>query len=811
MKEQELLQYAFQQLEHLRADITAVQELRWLDSGSVKIGGKHEYGTGYVPINERLSFINLKGLWYNIPFISAYTPTEDKGEASKDAFYDQLERSPSRPVDLTHRYSSQPTYIQLCLKVNDTTLGGDQRGLQAGQRHVATRWGLRLDASVPAVEILHQQQYSRQENTGAKQEKGRDELLQGQRLTPALFLFAHGLVARPREPESLQPLQVAYTSRSYVKGTSLQRRFQNMPHRGNVKDELYWFFIFTTAKRYKIMSDNVKKRGLWTEEDMSKAVSGVNSGNFYHEECVGLTAADKDIFICPNCDQDAGGSTFRKCTHICLEGDLKTTLSTPDRDLNLDISFIGSLIYCEIGALSHAGTEAVTGYETDHLTFASYPYGLSHSKKKIVTAATWIATSATSIHIAESNGSTRIKYKHVCVEVTPRRNVKLGEGEWKTTKEKQPPVHPTEIRTSISPSSVVEVNMTSALVNYATEAGTKDLNIHHMHIRRKWVYDLARNTKPRKLLEKQERLTEKRSGGDDPSSFRHHDSYPGIEERKGEVDGLRPLVVDLERGDDHVGVMVDQRCHETVPSAVLIDIQKNTSVILPQRKLFHMLKRVSVRAVFTPVCEVFAPMIDVIKHRSYDYTYPTMSASLAILQKTPLFIAHFPVKGSGDPKGYPTRNNRVLRGPVAIIPPPPSPHLCPMVCRGTFTLIPHPLSRKHWSTSFSSPGVLVNLFPEMMGLHGTLWSQVHDEEFGGLYSPVLNKLQLWLALFYFHRHVPQIPGRTQPDGYYGGQNLQREGKNLEPFAEKEKLSIVSCELSVSTKEATGLLYTANID
>nr|CAD7415338.1 unnamed protein product [Timema poppensis] len=32
--------------------------------------------------------------------------------------------------------------------------------------------------------------------------------------------------------------------------------------------------------RYKIMSDNVKKRGLWTEEDMYKAVSGVNSGKF---------------------------------------------------------------------------------------------------------------------------------------------------------------------------------------------------------------------------------------------------------------------------------------------------------------------------------------------------------------------------------------------------------------------------------------------------------------------------------------------------------------------------------------------------
>nr|CAD7586905.1 unnamed protein product [Timema genevievae] len=37
--------------------------------------------------------------------------------------------------------------------------------------------------------------------------------------------------------------------------------------------------------------------------------------------------------------------------------------------------------------------------------------------------------------------------------------------------ETPPPVHPTEIRTSIFPSSVVELNTTSALANYATEAG----------------------------------------------------------------------------------------------------------------------------------------------------------------------------------------------------------------------------------------------------------------------------------------------------------------------------------------------------
>nr|CAD7427748.1 unnamed protein product [Timema monikensis] len=37
-------------------------------------------------------------------------------------------------------------------------------------------------------------------------------------------------------------------------------------------------------------------------------------------------------------------------------------------------------------------------------------------------------------------------------------------------REKPPPVHPTEIQTSISPSSAVELNTTSALTNYATEA-----------------------------------------------------------------------------------------------------------------------------------------------------------------------------------------------------------------------------------------------------------------------------------------------------------------------------------------------------
>nr|CAD7590719.1 unnamed protein product [Timema genevievae] len=42
-----------------------------------------------------------------------------------------------------------------------------------------------------------------------------------------------------------------------------------------------------------------------------------------------------------------------------------------------------------------------------------------------------------------------------------------------TAVEKPPPVHPTEIRTSISPSSMVWLNTTGALANYATEAVSK--------------------------------------------------------------------------------------------------------------------------------------------------------------------------------------------------------------------------------------------------------------------------------------------------------------------------------------------------
>nr|CAD7594122.1 unnamed protein product [Timema genevievae] len=72
-------------------------------------------------------------------------------------------------------------------------------------------------------------------------------------------------------------------------------------------------------------------------------------------------------------------------------------------------------------------------------------------------------------HIGSSNGGTKHQSELGGLnleEVNPH----LRGGRVENHLGKPPPVHPTEIRTSISPSSAVELNTTGALANYATEA-----------------------------------------------------------------------------------------------------------------------------------------------------------------------------------------------------------------------------------------------------------------------------------------------------------------------------------------------------
>jgi len=99
-----------------RADITAIQEMRWIGSGSLKkrncdiyyschakhhifgcgfvIGGKARQNViGFTPYSERLAAIRIKGKFFNISLLCVHAPTNESDELVKDDFYDALDKA----------------------------------------------------------------------------------------------------------------------------------------------------------------------------------------------------------------------------------------------------------------------------------------------------------------------------------------------------------------------------------------------------------------------------------------------------------------------------------------------------------------------------------------------------------------------------------------------------------------------------------------------------------------------------------------------------------------------------------------------
>ena len=50
----------------------------------------------FIPINERICTIRLKGKFHNITLINVHAPAEEKTEEEKDKFYDDLQRTYER-------------------------------------------------------------------------------------------------------------------------------------------------------------------------------------------------------------------------------------------------------------------------------------------------------------------------------------------------------------------------------------------------------------------------------------------------------------------------------------------------------------------------------------------------------------------------------------------------------------------------------------------------------------------------------------------------------------------------------------------
>nr|CAD7403981.1 unnamed protein product [Timema poppensis] len=124
---------------------------------------------------------------------------------------------------------------------------------------------------------------------------------------------------------------------------------------------------------------------------------------------------------------------------------------TLDRD---DLPVIVRLVYCESSVVDHAATEVEDmklNVSLEHFASTSLgPLGYSHVYSYVD---------------RDKKGIGKVELE----EVNPHsRGGRVENHLGKTT-----PVHPTEIRTSISPSSVVELNTTSALANYATEGSTR--------------------------------------------------------------------------------------------------------------------------------------------------------------------------------------------------------------------------------------------------------------------------------------------------------------------------------------------------
>jgi exonuclease III len=108
------LKMLLEQLDSYKLDITAIQELGWLDNRLMEKRDhvvfyscqkrSHMFGTGFI-VSKNLKYLildlqakfhrtcrlRIKGKFFNYSLICAHSPTEDTADEEKDSFYDELD------------------------------------------------------------------------------------------------------------------------------------------------------------------------------------------------------------------------------------------------------------------------------------------------------------------------------------------------------------------------------------------------------------------------------------------------------------------------------------------------------------------------------------------------------------------------------------------------------------------------------------------------------------------------------------------------------------------------------------------------
>jgi exonuclease III len=103
-----------EQLDSCKLDITAIQELRWLDKGVMEKRDhvifyscqkkSHTFGTGFIVSKKikhlildfqakshKICRLRITGKFFNFSLLRAHFPTEDKADEKKDSFYGELD------------------------------------------------------------------------------------------------------------------------------------------------------------------------------------------------------------------------------------------------------------------------------------------------------------------------------------------------------------------------------------------------------------------------------------------------------------------------------------------------------------------------------------------------------------------------------------------------------------------------------------------------------------------------------------------------------------------------------------------------